>query len=71
MKQSFDAYKKKQLEHWNRGASWGKSACSVRVLTNRNTFEGGHLLERGVLIRMRVLNQILMIFLSQREFFYQ
>ena len=40
MKQSFDAYKKKQEEHWNRGASWGKSACSIGALTNRNTFEG-------------------------------
>ena len=40
MKQSFDAYKKKQLEHWNRDASWGKSACSIGALTNRNTFEG-------------------------------
>ena len=72
MQQSFDTYKKKkQQEHWNRGASWSKSACSVGALTDRNTFEGGHLLERGMLIRMRVLNQILMIFHSQREFFYQ
>ena len=57
MKQSFDTYKKKQQEHWNRGASWSKSACSVGALTDRNTFEGGHLLERGMLIRMRALNQ--------------
>ena len=41
MKQSFDTYKKKQQEHWNRGASWSKSACSVGALTDRNTFEGG------------------------------
>ena len=36
MKQSFDAYKKKkkQQEHWNRGASWSKSACSIGALTN-------------------------------------
>lgn len=40
MKQSFDAYKKKQQEHWNRDASWSKSACSIGALTDGNTFEG-------------------------------